>query len=914
MKLATVAIAKIAIPAWAWRLSAPEQDYSLRRSLETLGQLTPLVVREIGKDYEVIDGRRRLQLLRDLNVGKVMVASVGTCSDEEAITMALTLELRGEIDYVALARQITQLSDVSKLSAITPWSTERIEYFRILLSFDWGVFNETSQTGFFDEEEQEQYISGTVPEDVPLTPQPEPPRGGKKRPERVVPLDLLEFDFPEPSTPAVEGSRSDDLPLPPVSSPSPGRQNASETLLDGLSVSRKPDHPVTPEAVREKVLKWDPLSGEEDPFAPFVPEPPEVPASEGSSVPRPRRVSIMVDDVFTFERPKSSWRAPEPPVLDGVKSVELDCETTGLEWYKKDRPIGIALRTEDGRKFYLPWGHASGNLDEATVKRWAQRELRDKLITNTNTRFDIHMMREWGVDLEEQGCTFADVQHYAALLDEYRKKFNVGDLARDFGVEARKTGELINKTDMASYDAGRIAEYAMNDVELVAQLREKMWPEMTKQDLHRVRALEESVIPVVVEMEKNAAFVDTISLRRMVEQSAEELRRMLFTVAREVGFTVNPDKSEDWGKLFYHFGIPVTQYTEPSEKYPQGQPSFADSVLAGIDHPTVQLLRRAGKLSSLRSKFLTVYQEVVGDDDKLRFALHQLRGDEYGTIRGRFSMSGGGKGEDRFGANLQQVYSVENQREAFGFNRDDSSHDAEIYIVRSLFIPEDGVYLGSDAQSIEYRLAAHFAEAKSLLKAYEADWKKIRDPRLRDGTWVDFHAVVQNIVKPYKDIGRKLTKNLNFLRIYGGGEEKAAATLKLPLEETRKILAIYDKKFPEFSDLRRRITTRARKRGFVTTLLGRRARFESEAFTHAAINYVIQGSAADIMKQKLVELHKERKWTGFVMRQTVHDEVDGDATMPETEARVEEVLNRQSFDTKVPIVWQTKTGVNWSEC
>jgi DNA polymerase I-like protein with 3'-5' exonuclease and polymerase domains len=100
----------------------------------------------------------------------------------------------------------------------------------------------------------------------------------------------------------------------------------------------------------------------------------------------------------------------------------------------------------------------------------------------------------------------------------------------------------------------------------------------------------------------------------------------------------------------------------------------------------------------------------------------------------------------------------------------------------------------------------------------------------------------------------------------------------------------------------------------VTTLYGRRARFDNDAFTHAAINYVIQGSAADIMKAKLVELHKERKWTGFVMRQTVHDEVDGDATTPETADRVNEILNRQTFDTKVPIVWQTRTGANWSEC
>ena len=73
-----------------------------------------------------------------------------------------------------------------------------------------------------------------------------------------------------------------------------------------------------------------------------------------------------------------------------------------------------------------------GNLDEDTIKRWAQRELRGKKITGANIRADNHWIYQWGVDLEEQGNTLADVQHYAALLDEYRREFNLDVLAHDF--------------------------------------------------------------------------------------------------------------------------------------------------------------------------------------------------------------------------------------------------------------------------------------------------------------------------------------------------------------------------------------------------------------------------------------------------------------------------------------------------
>jgi DNA polymerase I-like protein with 3'-5' exonuclease and polymerase domains len=69
------------------------------------------------------------------------------------------------------------------------------------------------------------------------------------------------------------------------------------------------------------------------------------------------------------------------------------------------------------------------------------------------------------------------------------------------------------------------------------------------------------------------------------------------------------------------------------------------------------------------------------------------------------------------------------------------------------------------------------------------------------------------------------------------------------------------------------------------------------------------------MKTKLVELHRERKNTGFTLRYTVHDEVDGDVPNEESAKKVTEVLNSQSFpDLKVPILWDVQTGSNWAEC
>ena len=608
-----------------------------------------------------------------------------------------------------------------------------------------------------------------------------------------------------------------------------------------------------------------------------------------------------------------TWTPREPPELGRQEELGFDTETSGLKWWGGDRPVGISIAYAGADGWvnqYLPFGHNGGNLDEAVVKRWAERELRGKHLVGANIRYDIHMMREWGIDLEAQGCTFTDVSHQAALLDEYRKEFTLDSLCRDYLPTTRKLGQGLDKTRMASYHAGEVAAYAETDVQAVLELVDVFAPMLYDQRLERVRDLENGVIPVVVEMEKNAANINRPLLRQWVQQSRETLNEYLHELSKTLGFDMNPDKATDWARLFDALGIPVTTFTG------KGAPSFTDALLATIVHPLVQRARAAGKLASLRSKFLSAYDDVVGDDSKLRFALHQLRGDEFGTIRGRFSMSGGSRNEDRFGANLQQVFSVDKQREAFGIDPNDDSHDDDIYLIRRLFISETGDYLGADAQSIEYRLAAHFAASPKLLKAYKADWAKLEDPSLQDGTWVDFHRVVQDIITPHKVVTRKVTKNLNFLKIYGGGRDKAAETLNMSRTETDLIIDTYDDLFPEFKELLKTTAKQARDKGFVTTLLGRRARFPKSELsrTHASLNYVIQGSAADIMKQKLIELHAERKYTGFLMRQTVHDEVDGDAQQPETSARVLEILMRQSFDVLVPIIWKVKTGKTWAEC
>ena len=587
----------------------------------------------------------------------------------------------------------------------------------------------------------------------------------------------------------------------------------------------------------------------------------------------------------------STWAPTAPPSLDGMSQVAIDLETTGLRWWDGDRPIGISVTSRRGSQ-YLPFGHrGGGNLDEAVVKRWAARELKGKNLIGLNVRFDLHHLREWGVDLEGVSSA-SDVAHSAALLDDHRTRFSLDSLAQEYLGES-KVGTDLDATRMADYHAGEVAPRAEADSRQALALHHVFTPQLIAQGLQRVKALEDAVIWVVLEMERNGCPLDLDTLDRWLHDSEQDYMRLLWNIYRDTDLKINPQRPTDLVHLCEHLKIPI-------HHTPDGRPSFTDAVLSAYAHPVIDRVRRARKLASLRSKSLIKYQKAVGSDGILRYALHQLRADGGGTVSGRFSSSALTRG---VGVNIQQVPSA------------DLGTD---YPIRALHRPASGQWLSADADQIEYRLFADRAQNPTVLAAYAAD------PAL------GFHRLMYDRLKTldtslsYRDV-----KTLNFCRLYGGGRAQIAQmlghitaaefeTLRRTssgsdhplLSDTAAIMALYNDALPEASRMLATASHDAAAHGYVTTALGRRARLKpDEGFR--ALNRIIQGTAADLMKMKLVELHAARKDTGFVMRFTVHDSVEGDCPDDASRDHVRDILNTQSLPLSVPISWTVNTGTHW---
>lgn len=575
-----------------------------------------------------------------------------------------------------------------------------------------------------------------------------------------------------------------------------------------------------------------------------------------------------------------AWRPAPLPDLSGVDVVYLDTETTGLHRFK-DRPVGLAVGYGD-QALYAPFGHRGGGpqLDEAVVKRWAVTELRGKTIVNLNTKFDLHLMESWGVPLREMGCRFRDVAHSEALLDDHETSFSLNALAQKrLGTSKHDmTGAAI--PDLPS---NAVADYAMQDVRLVAQLHAHYAPLLAAEDLGRVQALEDQIIPVSVEMERNGMPLDTDRLDAMCERARVLWETLTWDLQRLVGFLVNPDSNEHMTRLWRVCGEPIVHRTAT------GKPSFTTDVVqdAATRHPAIALLWRIGKLEDLRSKYLDKFRREH-EGGVLYPTLHQLKTGDGGTISGRFSC---------VRPNMQQVMGKNKHQRFYGW----LAEYGEPFFIKDLFTPRNGQWISADARQIEFRLFVHYSGSQRLLDRY------------REDPLVDFHNIVQGFVEPkLPGVDRTRVKVFSFTSLYGGGEGSVARSLGLSPEEARELSDTYHHAFPEVRDLSARAQKVARFRGYVKSALGRRSRFPNGERLHKTLNAVIQPTAADYNKVALVALYEARKRLGLTMRLTTHDSFDGDCEgNPEA---VDTLLNEQRMPCSVPILWETKTGDRWGSC
>ena len=607
--------------------------------------------------------------------------------------------------------------------------------------------------------------------------------------------------------------------------------------------------------------------------------------------------------------PQTEWLPPTTfPDLRERKEISIDLETKDpqLKTHGSGSIVGRGCVTGiavavDGWKGYYPIDHeGGGNMDKDVVLKW----LKEVLLTDAdkifhNAMYDVCWLRAMGFKINGR---LVDTMIATSLIDENRGRYDLNSVCKDYIheskneyalQEAAKSWGIDPKQEMYKLPAIYVGEYAEKDAELTLKLWQACKHEIQVQDVWSMFDLETSLTPCLIDMRFKGVRVDTEEAEKLKKMMVAEEKNLLQSIKKETGINVQIWAAASIATVF-------DKLNEPYERTLKTQaPSFTKNFLANHTHPIVKKIADAREINKAHTTFIdTIIKHV--HKGRIHADINQLRGDSGGTITGRFSYQN---------PNLQQIPAR---------NKDLGP------IIRRIFIPEkDHMWGCFDYNQQEPRLVVHYALLQNL---YGVD--KIADAYKEDN--VDFHKIVADMA----DIPRKQAKTINLGLFYGMGKNKLQAQLGVSKEKAEELLGKYHTEVPFVNQLLKGAMRRAQDRGQIRTLLGRLCRFHlwepnqfgihkalshdaalkehgpgiRRAYTYKALNKLIQGSAADMTKKAMIDLHKE----GIIPHIQVHDELDISIKNKKDGNKIKEIME-SAVTLEIPNKVDYEYGDNWGE-
>lgn len=526
-----------------------------------------------------------------------------------------------------------------------------------------------------------------------------------------------------------------------------------------------------------------------------------------------------------------------------------------------------------------------------------------------NALYDLNWLVLWG---EIEVNNVADTMTRETLLDAYALSYSLEACCNRRGVVGKNKGDTIDKWYAEHIGKGKaiehlkdipieiVGKYNLQDCHATYDLYQAQQPLIDAQSLGFVEDIESRLHPWLLKTKKAGMRLD-IKARRVLADKIEaqyEADRQAFI---DKYGDVNTGSYIEMEKLFKKLGIPVT-YSDT------GRPSFTADLLNELDHPIgKEILALRGE-----EKLLNTYLDGQFVDLQYKGRLHPdlfpaLR-DEGGTVTGRFSSRN---------PNGQNISAREEK------------HGEE---VRSLFIPEDGCLLGAfDYKQIEYRVFTHFACGPGAIEAQAAYWEM-----KKQGKELDYHQMGQELMgwvwpdKKKTKIFRHIMKNLGFGALYGLGPRSFAERFRDPImvahpdadrsnlyPVAKMLMDMYKEKVPFIDPSCKTIQKVATQRGYVKTVSGRRQRLPPDGKTYKMVNYLVQGTAGDIMKKAIVDSWDAGVWEVLTPHMMVHDELV--FSIPQSKEGYEACVKLKecmcnAYQLKVPLGVDTEIGPDWGHC
>jgi len=637
--------------------------------------------------------------------------------------------------------------------------------------------------------------------------------------------------------------------------------------------------------------------------------------------------------------------------LAAQEAFALDTETTALRAVDADI-VGYVFSWQAGMGWYVPVRGEHGEVldpDMVAAKLRPILENDKTLKVGQNLKYDIITLHRAGIDLK--GPLF-DTMVAASLLDPGRRTYNMDDLARDLlGYTTTPISDLIGKgkdqLSMLQVPLAQIAAYAAEDADITWRLYEVLAKGMDAEpvasdeqrrrtvDVAKVTSATEArlvgsaetagvvakgagnnaavnagsavairersnslkdlfenvemrLVPVLADMEREGVSIDADMLTNYAATIRQRLSQLKVEAMEAAGAAFNPDSPKQLGEvLFDKLGMRVVKTTKTGRST---DAEVLETLAAETDHPLLRILLEYRELNKLLGTYLEPLPSYLSETTgRLHASFHQT-----GAATGRLSSSD---------PNIQNIpIRTEAGREV---RRAFRARDA------------DSLLLTADYSQVELRMLAHFSDDTELTKAF------------KEG--LDIHAYVASQVfgLPIEDVTsdqRRVAKTVNFGIIYGQTAFGLARTLRIPQSEAATFIKAYKERYTGLDRFLRACVAEAEDAGFVTTILGRRRVIEEirsrnrnlrQLGERLAINTVIQGSAADLIKVAMINLHAKLKDDpdGARLLIQVHDEL----VLETPKDRAEETLKTtvdvmtNALKLRVPLKVDAALGPNWLE-
>ncbi len=568
-----------------------------------------------------------------------------------------------------------------------------------------------------------------------------------------------------------------------------------------------------------------------------------------------------------------------------------DIETTALEFYKAEI-VGLSIALAAGG-YYIPFRYPVENAGRFTLT-WAEFEndmagiFRDPRLKKIghNLKFDmLHLLRH--------GLTVDGIEHdtmiMSYLLFPNRRFHQLKELSAEFlGVRQTTYAELVGKGKkqiaLEAVDVEQVAKYCLADSDLAARLAEKLLPLLREKGLLNLyREIEIPLVEVLLRMEWQGIQVDCDFLK----DAAARLQAQISASEREIlhmaGYDFNLNSSQQLAELlFQKMNLPLSKKTRKTK----AQSTDIDVLNELKGFPIVEKIIAYRTYKKLLSTYVQGLLDCRDEHDRVHTSFNQTV-----TATGRLSSSN---------PNLQNIPVGE---------------IAAINMRRAFIAAKDHWLLSADYSQIELRVMAHFSEDENLMKAF-AEGLDIHQRTADLVFGADLFSKASEL--------RRRAKIINFSIIYGSGAFSLAKELGVSYAEAKAFIERYFEKYSGVKRFMDQVIAAAEKNPEVRTISGRvrpipeilsSNRPVKENGNRMAINTIIQGSAADIIKIAMIRIHEHLKTMESKLLLQVHDELVFEYPAAEEKRLVALVTDEMenALALRVPLRISLKRGLNWAD-